>query len=537
MLGVHRAYSVDEWKLRLLAATPRPNPGYFEEVEQTAARLQDYESGREVYLGVRLIENAASGWRQKLGLNKAEQWITAAMPRPTEKQMEEYGRLGQRALNRVQAGSLGARPAYAEEIRWLLRRTYWRSLPMPLGEPHRQAWGGEAHALLDGAKVENRYHYLHVVRRDGQDFWVVVLGFSRLPEQFGDGGDGDMTAGWLHLASELAFPVEFGVRYRVLPRPEAVSAVQAVTARVRGQVDHIREIPGATVPRALEEQFQQTDDIEHSVKVLRQTLVKAWPRLIVVGSSEKQLAERVQDTVDHFHDELEIDLESPAAAQRRLFRECMPGVPFEAVNKGIYPQEMALKTLAGAGALIATALGDPDGPYVGVTTSDNTPVHLDPHYASRADAATLMVLAGVLGRGKSVLAMKTIWWDRLRGASAAMVAPEGCPRGFIDLCCEAGRVNEVWLDDDQQSGNVSLDPFRIMADPFEGAQLAATMMQTLLPWGQTSAVKTAILASVSQEAVAHGHKASLLGAVRMLRAEHGSTEGAKAAADVLEFMS
>lgn len=537
LLGVHRAYSVDDWKLRLVSATPRPNQGFFDEVENTAARLEDYDSGREVYLGVRLVEKKQAGWRDKLGVPSADRWLTAAMPRPTDKQLEEYRRLAQRALNRVQAGALGARPAYAEEIRWLLRRTYWRNLAMPLGEPHRPALGGEAHALLDGAKVENHYHALHVIRRTGEDFWVSVLGFSHLPDQFGDGDQGDMSAGWLHLSEELDFPIEFQVRYRVLPRPEAIRAVSAVTGRVRGQVDHIHEIPGATVPRALQEQWEETEDIEHSVKILRQTLVKTWPRLIVAAASEQELQTRVQDTVDHFHDELEIDLEAPAAAQRRLFKECMPGLPHDPVTKAMYPQEMALKTLAGAGTLIATSLGDQVGPYWGVTTSDNTPVHIDPHYASRANSATLMVLAGVLGRGKSVLAMKTIWWDRLRGASVAMVAPEGCPRGFIDLCREAGRVNELWLDDDEQSVNVSLDPYRIMQDPFEGAQLAATVMQTLLPWGQPSAVKTAILAAVSEEAAKHGHSASLLGAVRMLREEHRGTEGAKAAADVLEFMS
>ena len=165
MLGVHRAYSVDEWRLRLMAATPRPNPGYFEEVGKTAARLQDYESGREVYLGVRLIENAATGWRQKLGLNKAPQWITAAMPRPTDQQLGEFGRLAQRALNRVQAG-LSRRATCLRGGDPLAIAAHLLALPSRclLGEPHRQAWGGESHALLDGAKVENHYHSLHVIR-------------------------------------------------------------------------------------------------------------------------------------------------------------------------------------------------------------------------------------------------------------------------------------------------------------------------------------------------------------------------------------
>ena len=198
---------------------------------------------------------------------------------------------------------------------------------------------------------------------------------------------------------------------------------------------------------------------------------------------------------------------------------------------------MPLDTLAASGALVATSLGDDIGPYLGVKAEDGTPVHLDPHLASRRNEPTLIGIFGVLGHGKSVCAMKTVWWDRLRGASAAMVAPEGCPRGFLELCRRAGRVNEIWLDDDGQAGNVSLDPYRIMVDPFEGAQLAGTVLQTLLPWGQPADVKTAILAAVSQEAALHEGSSSLLGAVRLLRGEHGATPGARAAADVLEFMS
>ena len=118
---------------------------------------------------------------------------------------------------------------------------------------------------------------------------------------------------------------------------------------------------------------------------------------------------------------------------------------------------------------MATSLGDDIGPYLGVKAEDGTPVHLDPHLASRRNEPTLIGIFGVLGHGKSVCAMKTVWWDRLRGASAAMVAPEGCPAGFLELCRRAGRVNKIWLDDDGQDGNVSLDPYRIMVDPFEGA--------------------------------------------------------------------
>ena len=531
LIGVHRAYGVDDWKLRLLADTPHPNPGFFEELDSTGERISGHDSGKEVYLGVRLATEKTTSWRASVRslLQTSDRWLGLEDPRPDHQTLEDVRGLAERAYRRVSVGGLGARPASATEIRWLLRRTYWRSLTMPLGEPNRLAWGGEAHELLNGAHVENGYHHLHVVRRDGGQFWVAVLGYSYLPDRMDD------AACWLNLHEELDFPVEFQARYRVLGRQEAIKAVEAVTSRVRDQFDHIREIPDLSVPRALEEQMQETDDIEHSVKVLRRSIVRVWPRLLIAAPTEEQLRERVQTAVDHFNDELQIRVDVPSGDQRALFLECIPGTPFSLSD--LYTQEMPLDTLAASGALVATSLGDDIGPYLGVKAEDGTPVHLDPHLASRRNEPTLIGIFGVLGHGKSVCAMKTVWWDRLRGASAAMVAPEGCPAGFLELCRRAGRVNEIWLDDDGQDGNVSLDPYRIMVDPFEGAQLAGTVLQTLLPWGQPADVKTAILAAVSQEAALNEGSSSLLGAVRLLRGEHGATPGARAAADVLEFMS
>ncbi|MBO0702939.1 MAG: hypothetical protein J2P38_08400, partial [Candidatus Dormibacteraeota bacterium] len=185
LIGVHRAYSVDDWKLRLLGETPHPNPGFFEELEATGDRISGHDSGKEVYLGVRLgVDRNTSRWQGLRSLlRSSDRWLGLEDPRPDSKTMAEVGRLAERAYRRVSVGALGARPASAAEIRWLVRRSYWRSLTMPLGEPNRRAWGGEAHELLSGAHVENGYHHLHVVRRDGGEFWVSVLGYSYLPDR------------------------------------------------------------------------------------------------------------------------------------------------------------------------------------------------------------------------------------------------------------------------------------------------------------------------------------------------------------------
>ena len=205
MLGLHPAPtrlttgSCDWWR-------PHPAPTRASSRRsKTTGRLDGYDSGREVYLGVRLTEKARPDGRRSWGSAKPPSGSTEAMPRPTQKQLGEYGRLAQRALNRVQPG-LSARvlPTRKRSAGFCAAPTGDRSRCLS-AKPNRPAWGGEAHALLNGAQVENDYHYLHVIRRDGARFWVAVLGFSA-SRTFGDGTDGDMTAGWLNLARGAPFP-------------------------------------------------------------------------------------------------------------------------------------------------------------------------------------------------------------------------------------------------------------------------------------------------------------------------------------------
>lgn len=157
---------------------------------------------KEAYLGVRLATENGTSWKASARsfLQTSDRWLGLEDPRQDQHTLEEVKGLAERAYRRVSVGGLGARPASATEIRWLLRRTYWRSLTMPLGEPNRRAWGGEAHELLSGAHVENGYHHLHVVRRDGSDFWVAGLGYAYTPDRMED------AACRLNLHEELVFP-------------------------------------------------------------------------------------------------------------------------------------------------------------------------------------------------------------------------------------------------------------------------------------------------------------------------------------------
>ena len=109
LIGVHRAYGVDDWKLRLLADTPHPNPGFFEELGSTGERISGHDSGKEVYLGVRLATEKTTSWRGRVrSLLQTSDRRGGPGGYPTRPPaLEEVRRLADRALSARLGGRVG----------------------------------------------------------------------------------------------------------------------------------------------------------------------------------------------------------------------------------------------------------------------------------------------------------------------------------------------------------------------------------------------------------------------------------------------
>lgn len=537
---VHRAYDVEEWAAQL-AARSEPRGEFHSELEKTMTVVADRKGAKEVYLLVRLMVprddrklHGAVAWLwDQFGIQRtADRWLGLRDPKPSEEAMKAMLRVANRAARAVKVGGYQARIATDRECRDLIRRHFRPGLGMPWGEPNRPCWGGESYQLVDGVHGENWIHELRIRLDDGQDYWLRTLGFAFVPDRMKE-----QNADWLNLHEEMDLDdygadVQLQYRFRVLPHPEAKKVVDSARNTVSEQADHIREIAGAQVPTALSLQSHDVDAVHHDVTTNRSPIVRVWPRLIVRATTRDALREACEAVEKHFKDEMDIRLQGPSHDQVRLFMECIPGQALQCPN--LYPQEMPPETLAAGGATVATKLGDEVGPYIGVKAEDATPVHLDPHLGSELARSTMIGVFGLLGQGKSVVTMKTLWWDLMRGASGIGVVPKGLPQQYLDFLRKKGiPVNDIDLADPKST---SLDPY-LMLPGFEGARLAGTVLQTLLPWGQPPGVKTSILAACSQEVAKHGENASLMGAVRTLREEHGGEPGVRAAAEVLEFMS
>jgi hypothetical protein len=535
LLGVYRSWGIFGWIERLEHVTPHPNRGFPDALQTTVDRLGGAAGGRrkEVYLLVSLtaskphqgLDRIRAGLRA-LG-RSADRLTSLQDPEPPEaiiydlrQQVEALGRT-------IHVAGLGGEPASAADLRWLLRRTYWRSLDMPLGEPSRISWGGEARELLEDGLVENHHSYLRVSQPlRGAEFYCSTLAVSRFPGQLPD-----VSGDWLALSDEMPFPVEWAVRFRVMERREATKAVEQQAHPVRDQYRHVAEMPEAPIPRALAEQRDQVEDVVHRIARRHERVVDLWPRLLVAAPTLPELRKRISHLADHFKDNLDIEIVAPTGDQLALFRELMPGSQLELRNS--YRHPASLDTLAASGALAASHLGDGEGPYIGRTSVSGTPVMFDPHRTSRTNQPTLVGIFGRPGSGKSNLAYLLAYWERLRGASVAIVDPENVRTGFADLCRECGRVNEIRLDD-PGLGNVSLDPYRLL--PREAApQLAATMLSTLLPQPLAGPVRMAIMAATSKAATL-GHP-SLGEAVQLLAREFAETQETKAAAETLRWVS
>ena len=530
LLGVHRAWGVEGWIERFTAATPDPNPGWIEGLGETADRIAGADVQRkEVYLGIALVANHRGDLVRGL-LKSPEQWLSLEDPRPSGKALEALRAQTAMLRPKVAVGALGGRPASASELRWLLRRSYWRSLSMPFGEPNRITWGGDAKELLNDAVIENHHAYLHVTRPlDDVEFYCASLALAHIPSDLPD-----MAGDWLALQEELGWPVEFQVRFRVMEGPEATRTVERQIRPLRDQVSHLLEVPTDEIPRALAEQAEKAEDVVHRISRQHEPAVDASPRLMVAAPTLAELRDRLKLTRSHFRDEMRVELAVPTGDQLALFREFMPGSPFEL--RSSYRHPMSLEALAGAGALGGSHLGDSQGPYIGVTTVTGEPVTFDPHRAAELNKPTLIGIAGAPGGGKTVAAYNMALWERRRRASVVLVDPEGIPTGFADLCRQSGAVNEIRLDD-PSAANVSLDPYRVLPTQ-EAAQLAATMLTTMLPPGMPPTVRNAIIAASSRAADEYGEQARLTLALDILLQEYGaSNNDVKAAAETLKYIS
>src|SRR5262249_18047357 len=159
--------------------------------------------------------------------------------------------------------------------------------------PARPAWGGEMLALVEGM-VHNGFRSLRL--GDGsRNSHMATLAVAYMPDnlEFPGGGEG------LHPHQPLDAPPEASSPCLIVPPRKAAKDVNRQVAAALDQAEHTAQT-SADLPLDVQEAYAGARQLERALLKGQQSLVYAWPRLLVAGETEDQLLARVTDLIERY---------------------------------------------------------------------------------------------------------------------------------------------------------------------------------------------------------------------------------------------
>jgi hypothetical protein len=509
LLVAHRPFDPAAWAASLDEGTPHSRPGWESYLSHLEQHLHGEEfAERRVFLGVRLGDRR-TGWRHRK--RRIEEIAGVESPRVSRRELA--GWRAQAELVRRTASGAGLRPvgATADELRWLVQRSFHRGLAGPPLLPAPTAFGGAIQTVAEGT-VHNGRHALRLEQPSGKRE-LAFLTVARMPERLIFPGQE-----WLYHTDLLGADVDISVRFRVVPARLAAAAASRKVVEAQDQARNIGG-PGA-LPLGLAEMAEHARELEHSLTRDGLPLIYAQTALCVSAPTSDELEAGVVDCIELFRD-LGIELARPTGDQLALFVQALPGERWKVKT---YEQRMPPITLAGGMPQATIALGDGTGPFIGYTTGrSRLPVHFDPLRAAQINEPTAVAITGTPGGGKTTLAQLLSYQMAMRGAWLMIIDPKGDSAGLADLP-GMGRSKVLRLGADH--GGL-LDPFRVATSPQEAAVLAADTCKLLLPPGLTADQESALVTTC--RAVARQERPSLTKVLAALD-ELGSPEAPRLAA-------
>lgn len=404
-------------------------------------------------------------------------------------------------------------------------------MPVPranLGPTRRFGPGLERILLNDPVDIHNRQiAYLDI--NDQPIMYSAYVPVSRTEEEWTLGE----SEPWLYACSEAGFPVDWSIRFKVIPNAMVKKDLQRGGAHAKDMAAHMNEA-GKEIPIALAETVQRLDELEYETAKSRlpglygQFVAQVW------ATTPDVLAQRVQ-TLREVMADFNIAGEWTSGDQREFAMQSCLGTPY---NYRPYEQHTNLWAIFGGAPTWSDEVGDRVDPSTGRgwkggrigETELGTPVHFDPHVAPARNTAPGFVVAGQSGSGKTNLFGKLAGHMAQRGATIDLIDPKP---DIIDPSGERFRLpdfikyttgKDIQIVDVAHSAPGSLDPFVLAESRQQGLLLAQSTLSTLLDVRDHS-TRTALAAALNREADAD---IPSIGGVLATLTERGRTDPAAA---------
>ena len=528
---VYKPFDTLGWAKQLVnkVNAQQPSPGWIDYLAEMAEHV-DYQGydNKEVYLGIKLgIRGSDNAKDDLLAPLKA---ITKFFERTAgmdddvvqEEELAKWVKLA-RSVRRVLAEShLKAIPATGEEVAWLVAYPFYPEMEQPPVSASKEVvWGpGSIRHLVEGVLVHNRkWVEITQMSRAGKEVtgYRATLAVSRFPDTlyFPE------QEPWIHLAASLGFPVDFSIRFSVVPVQTVKKDVNKKLTDAKDQAIHIAEA-GSSVPLKVQEQLQVATMLEYEMDKDRTPWAYARHRISITANSPEELMARGRAVIEAYR-ELGIDVVWPSGDQFDLLQESLPGDKVRATS---YYQRQELSVLGGGMATASSDVGDNKltdskawlGPYLGMTTSRvMTPTFFSPHVAMARNYPPGVAITGAPGGGKSFLAFTLAHQMAMQGVWTIYIDPKADAKPMANL---KGLGNPRVFD--LRDGHPGmLDPFGMGSSLAESTLLALETLRLLLGGNLSEEREEALLGAIDE--VVKQPQPSLAMVVEVLLANQTST--------------
>lgn len=405
---------------------------------------------------------------------------------------------------------LDCEQASSDELQWLIRRGFCRSLGDPMIDERFRPQA----LVLDAPEEEGGLRYqpleMDVLRFMDSPIEVGGRGLT-IRSELGTSHQAFLCVGALPESvpfpgrraellfaplEALDFPVDAAFSARHVSNGDALRLVRrrVIDAdnifREESHGDHGPSSSAAERPQAARQLEDYLSAGDHP------PLLQAGISLCVSGSTAEELEDRVQRLRREYGS---VKLHRPLGEQLRLFMTHMPGQP------SLVPDYDDYLTVEQFGAMVPVAthaVGSEAGPYVGHTlVGARQPVLFDPTEACRTSRAPATLLSGTLGSGKTLCMELIMYQAFLSGSTICDIDPKG-DHALERLPGVAEHMEVIELSADERYRGM-LDPLRIAPDDTR-EDLATNFLFSMLPEPLPSEWRTEIKLAVQTVVAAGG---------------------------------